>query len=84
MPNELPYDVDADMPSPAAVGAFEAAIFDDGHCPRTKLSICPGSPPGAPRMFVNRCTKDAFHKSGCAFVTERQPEGPMQRELFRR
>jgi len=81
MPDEpQEVDVDADMGPLPEASAFEAAIFDDGRCPRTKLSICPATYRG----FVNRCTKDAFHKSGCAFVTERQPDGPVQGVLFRR
>lgn len=74
------YDVDADMGPLPVAPTFEAAIFDDGRCPRTKMSICPATY----REFLNRCTKDAFHPSGCSFLTKAQPTGPVQQTLFRR
>jgi len=84
MPDESqkiePYDVDADMGPLPTAPAFEAAVFDDGRCPRTKMSICPATY----REFANRCTKDAFHPSGCSFLTKAQPAGPVQQALFRR
>lgn len=54
------------------------AVFDDGICVRTKISLCPATF----KPFVNRCTKEAFHASGCSFVTKRQ-DGPEQQTLFR-
>lgn len=84
MPDEpeevAPYDVDADMDALPVTSTFEAAIFDDGRCQRTKMSVCPATY----LEFVNRCTKDAFHPSGCAFLTKAQPTGPVQQTLFRR
>jgi hypothetical protein len=70
------FDPDAEMDESAFL---PRAVFDDGKCARTKISVCPVTF----KEFVNRCTKDAFHKSGCSFVTRRQ-DVPQQQSLFRR
>lgn len=45
--------------------APQPRFVDDGGCQRTKTSWCPRTL----RPFVNRCTKDFGHKSGCRYNT---------------
>jgi hypothetical protein len=68
IPLEEPWNPDDYIDDPPPVVADPAppeAIFDDGFCPRMKISICPTTY----KRFWNRCKKQAFHKAGCEFAT---------------